>query len=133
MADQILEHIANGMSEREMVQIKGIPSRTVIRKWRDENAEFDAQYARAREIRADLYANDVIDIADDDDIDPQRARNQIDARKWAAGKMAPKTYGDRTIVQGTGDKDDAIHIDNSAGLEQIFSRIARLAAREDTD
>lgn len=51
-------------------------------------------YARARELRADLLADQIIDIADSDG-DPQRARNRIQARQWLASKHAQSTYGDR--------------------------------------
>lgn len=32
-----------------------------------------------------------------------RARLQIDARKWLAGKMSPKKYGDKVAVGGADD------------------------------
>jgi hypothetical protein len=52
-------------------------------------------YARAKEIRADVFADAIIDIVDDDSIDPQMARNRADARKWHASKMNPSRFGDR--------------------------------------
>ncbi|AGG31951.1 hypothetical protein MU9_2906 [Morganella morganii subsp. morganii KT] len=68
------------------------------------------QYARAREIQAELLAEEIIEIADDssgdvivdDDGKEQtnhervaRSRLRVDARKWYASKLAPKRYGDR--------------------------------------
>ena len=38
--------------------------------------------------------DEIIDIADTE-IDPQRARNRIDARRWYASKMKPDKFGDR--------------------------------------
>lgn len=128
-ADRICELVAEGKSIAECAQEKGIPSRTHIYAWLNESEDFKNKYARAREQRADTLAHEVIFIADTED-DPQRARNRMDARKWAAGKMAPKTYGDRTILQGTGDKEDAIHVEGSAVLESLISSLARLASRE---
>jgi hypothetical protein len=52
------------------------------------------QYASARKSRADLYADEILDIADNEP-DPQKARNRIDARKWLAAKMDPHQYSER--------------------------------------
>ena len=54
-------------------------------------------YARAREIRADLWADEIVDIADSA-TDYNKARNQIDARKWLASKHNHRTYGDRVDI-----------------------------------
>ncbi|MRT15310.1 hypothetical protein GJV07_24135 [Enterobacteriaceae bacterium RIT711] len=68
------------------------------------------QYARAREVQAEILAEEIIEIADDssgdvfvdDDGREQtnhervaRSRLRVDARKWYASKLAPKRYGDR--------------------------------------
>src|SRR5258706_80370 len=71
--------------------------------WRD-------QYARAREEQADKLFREIIEIADDksgdcittsdgkpivDHENIQRSRLRVDARKWAAARLAPRKYGDR--------------------------------------
>ena len=80
----------------------------------DERKE---QYARAREAQADKFAEDIIKIADDGTRDTYvdengnertdqdviaRSRLRVDARKWLAGKMAPKKYGDKIAAEITG-------------------------------
>ena len=52
------------------------------------------QYARARELQAQHYANEIVEIADTD-TDANRARVRIDARKWVACKLLPKKYGEK--------------------------------------
>jgi hypothetical protein len=79
-------------------------------RWLDENGDFRDQYARAREEQADKLFREIIEIADDksgdcittsdgkpivDHENIQRSRLRVDARKWAAAKLAPKKYGDR--------------------------------------
>jgi hypothetical protein len=59
-------------------------------------------YARAREERADMIADEVITIADTDP-DPQRARVRIDARKWWAAKVNPRKYADKAEVNVNAD------------------------------
>jgi hypothetical protein len=66
--------------------------------------------------QAEFMAEDILDIADDDSKDIKydedgnescnaefvaRSRLRIDTRKWLASKLAPKIYGDRSIVETT--------------------------------
>jgi len=75
------------------------------------------QYTRAREAQADKLAEDILAIADDGMSDTYtdaegnertnqeviaRSRLRVDARKWLAGKMAPKKYGDKIAAEITG-------------------------------
>ena len=62
------------------------------------NHDFRDQYARAREEQADKLAGECLAIADEVEADSAqvaKARLQVDVRKWHAGKLAPKKYGDR--------------------------------------
>lgn len=71
-------------------------------------------YARAKEYQADYMADEILDIADDARNDwmekrgangetyetlnsehVQRSRLRIDSRKWLAGKLRPRMYGDK--------------------------------------
>jgi hypothetical protein len=61
----------------------------------------DSIYVRAKFARAELIADQIIDIADTEE-DAHRARNRIDARKWCASKLDPKTYGDRIDMNISG-------------------------------
>jgi hypothetical protein len=74
--------------------------------WRalDSDPLLAAEYSRARERKADTFADDIVEIADNDE-DPQRARNRIDARKWVASKLQPRTYGDRIDMNVQGQVD----------------------------
>lgn len=51
-------------------------------------------YALAQQARAELMADELVDIADNE-IDSQKARNRIDVRKWYASKMKPEKFGER--------------------------------------
>lgn len=76
-------------------------------------AKFPDQYARAREAQAETLVEDLLAIADDGRNDTYtdeegnertnqdviaRSRLRVDARKWLAGKMAPKRYGDKQTI-----------------------------------
>jgi hypothetical protein len=90
-----------------------MPAKAMVFRWLAVNEGFRDQYARARETQADSLADDILSIADDarndwmekhgeDDKGWQengealrRSQLRIDSRKWLAGKMKPKKYGDK--------------------------------------
>jgi hypothetical protein len=53
---------------------------------------------RAREAQADKLAKEILELSDkiedDHPVKVQRARLQVDSRKWLAARLAPKKYGD---------------------------------------
>lgn len=81
------------MSLRKICQRKDMPGITTVFEWLERHQTFADQYARARSIQADVLADETVSIADAEK-DPAKARIRIDARKWFAGKVAPKKYGD---------------------------------------
>ena len=94
IADEICERLAEGESMRSILRDAHMPASSSVYKWLRFVPDFAEQYARAREDQADTIADQTVWIADTEE-DPQRARVRIDARKWYAGKLRPKVYGDR--------------------------------------
>ncbi|MCO8017510.1 hypothetical protein NI456_01430 [Brevundimonas diminuta] len=106
VADAICERLADGESLRSICRDDEMPAKSTVFKWLGLIPAFADQYARARETQADSLADDIVDIADDKKLEPNDKRVRIDARKWLAGKLRPKAYGDKVAVVG-GDKTDA--------------------------
>jgi hypothetical protein len=120
VADIICERIADGESLRAICGDDDMPAKSSVFKWLSEQASFSDQYARARETQADAIFDEILDIADDGSNDwmvkntadggaigwrengeaLRRSALRVDARKWMAGKLRPKKYGDK--VQHTG-------------------------------
>lgn len=101
MADKICEKISGGLSLRAICAEPGMPARGTVYRWLIENADFQDQYARARDKQADYFAEEIIEIADSAEAESaavSKAKLQIDARKWAASKIAPKKYGDKQEI-----------------------------------
>lgn len=107
--NKIVDRISNGESLRKICEGKGMPDRSSVFRWLADDEKLRDQYARARDWQADAYADDCTYIADTED-DPQKARVMIDARKWHAGKLAPKKYGDK------------LTLDAEDGLAERFAR-----------
>jgi hypothetical protein len=90
----ICQEIMAGKSLRTICAMEGMPAASTVYAWLRQYPEFSDTYAHAREIQADMLAEEILEIADSD-LDPNRARVMIDARKWLASKLRPKKYGDR--------------------------------------
>lgn len=116
VAEDICKLLMEGESLRSICKRPGMPAISTVMVWLQRYEEFMEQYARAREIQAEILAEDIISLADSaiaDGAAVAKARLQVDARKWYASKMAPKRYGDRiqhdqkiTITDFTDDEID---------------------------
>lgn len=120
----ILDRVANGESLSSVCDADDMPSRKSFFQWVKDNPEIRAQYELAIQMRADKFAEDIIEIADEEVTMVKRSKHQpdhadenadvevvfdptavarnrlrVDARKWLAGKMAPKKYGDKLDVE----------------------------------
>lgn len=99
MADTICERLAAGESLRKMcLEDDNLPNERTVYRWLGSHEDFCQKYARARERQAEPHLEDILEIADADDIKPEDKRVRIDARKWAMSKLAARRYGDKTIL-----------------------------------
>ena len=99
--DTIIDMIAIGESVGKISKTIGKQPSTIYR-WIDEDAELKEIYARAKESKAQVLAEEIIDIADDPDLKPDDKRIRVDARKWVAGKYYGKLFGDRVHTEHSG-------------------------------
>lgn len=130
VADAICERLIGGESLRTICQTEGMPDKATVCRWLAVNEAFRDQYARARELQADILADETLDIADDGSNDwmekfgkdgdaigwqvngeaINRSRLRVDARKWYASKLAPKKYGDKIETAHTGNVDVSLKV-----------------------
>lgn len=107
IADEICEGLAGGRSLHRLCKEEGFPHEATVYRWLQENDSFRESYAHARDRQADRFASEIIEIVDEEE-DAARARVRMDARKWAASKLAPKKYGDKVEHQHGGENGGAI-------------------------
>lgn len=102
LAIEICERIALGESLKHITDDETMPSRSTVHSWLldGQHKEFLDNYERSRELQADVYADEMDDIAHDTKYDTQRARLIIDTRKWTSSKLKPKKYGDKLDLSG---------------------------------
>ncbi len=120
----ICRQIAAGKSLRAICEAEGMPDESTVRAWAIEDVGgFYPHYARAREIQAEKWADEIIEISDDSSGDigtdedgneivnhdvVQRSRLRVDTRKWVLSKVLPKKYGESTTIKG--DKDNPLTV-----------------------
>ena len=120
LADLICARIATGESMRSVARDENMPSAVTMFSWFRKHEYFLKQYTRAKEESADAWADEVVDIPDNQTgnplildgvpmLDPetgrpimvvdaaavQHAKLRVEARKWSASKLKPKKYGEK--------------------------------------
>lgn len=104
-----------------------MPEQACVFKWLQDFDDFAKMYTRARDVQADVLADEIIHLSNTcrkgtvitEKLGPEspdgsqvvierkvvtedmieRTRLQIDARKWWAARVAPQRYGDRLAHQ----------------------------------
>lgn len=114
----VSDFISDGMPIYKACLKAGISKKTYL-KWISESDQYARLHSFAMQDRADAIFEEILNIADatkDDVIEDdngnkiinhnviQRDRLRVDSRKWIAGKLNPKKYGDKVDVTSGGDK-----------------------------
>lgn len=102
LADLICERLADGESLRSICREAAMPGMMTVLDWRNRYPEFRAKYACAREAQAEVMDDMIMTTAKDAGTNPMGARVQIDAYKWRAAKLAPKSFGDKVSHEHSG-------------------------------
>ena len=122
LAEEICARLAAGESLKAICRDPDMPPFSTVQGWaRDDHHGFAAMYDRARELQAQTFADELIDIADDGSNDWVRRENErgrisvvvdkehiarsrlrFEARQWVISKVLPKTYGDKLQLKHSG-------------------------------
>ncbi len=146
VAADICTRLAEGESLRSICRDNAMPGLRTVMGWLfdGDHEEFSQQYARAREAQAEVRADEIVDIADDDTNDCttdkegkavvdhehiQRSRLRVDARKWIAAKLLPKRYGDKLQHTGEGGGPIRVRPDLSKLTDEELDVLERILGR----
>ena len=121
LAKDICHRMAGGESLRQICEPDEMPDRSTVYQWTRTHLDFRDALSAARDAHADMLADEVVYIADTVR-DAQRARNMIEARKWFAGVIRPKQYGNKIDINVT----ETISIDSarSAALARLKQSVS---------
>ena len=117
--EAICRRVSNGETLAAVCRDRGMPVRSTVQWWvvSDTPAGTAARYARAREAQAEAWADQIIELADlcregvkitkkgDGKVEQvtgdmvERARLQVDSRKWLMARLHPRAYGERVQQQ----------------------------------
>lgn len=143
LADAICERIADGESLRRICTDEDMPAKSTVFRWLSLNTAFSDQYAKAKEEQAESLFDEILDIADDgrndymSSVDDegglayklmgeniQRSRLRLDARKWMAGKLRPKKYGEKIEHEHSGSLNVSVNEMSDDDLASIAAGVA---------
>lgn len=137
LGKEICSRIALGESVLHIVQDESMPASSTIYLWLldEDKKEFSDNYAKARNIQAELMFEELLDIADDSSEDvlrtkkvkdentgewvylkeenkefTNRSRLRVDTRKWYLSKVLPKKFGDKTDITSDGKPIPLLHV-----------------------
>lgn len=142
LATELFFRMAGGESVRSICKDAHMPAISTIMLWVASNAHegFSERYAKACEARAQFWADEILDIADDgsndwmEKNDPDnpgysfngeaaaRSRLRVDSRKWLLSKMLPR-YADKQQLEHTGKDGGAIKHEIKETATEKFAAI----------
>lgn len=124
----ILERVADGEAVSVVCRDKGMPSRKAFYAWVLEDEILRSKYEAALQMRGELFAEQIVDIADGSEgceaEEVSSAKLRVDARKWVVSKLLPKRYGDRTTLAGDPDSPLELGVKHMiAGSDELLKKI----------
>lgn len=149
--DEICERMSDGESLRDICKADDMPNKATVFRWLANDQALSDQYARAREVQADAIFDECLSIADNAENDwmernaegnegwavngehLQRSRLRIDTRKWMAGKLRPKKYGDKLAIGGDKEMDPIQNEEVGTGSEKLAAVLEMIASRQVDD
>lgn len=80
-----------------------LPTPRTVYSWLRKHPEFLQNYQEAKEDQADYHADEILEIADNPEIEPGHKKIMVDARRWSTSRFNTKKYGEKqtTVHEGT--------------------------------
>jgi transposase-like protein len=109
IARKICHRLQKGETITKICEDDDMPSIPTVFKWlnrlsKHHSPEFLKAYQEAREIQAEVRADESVDIADDEDIDVRSRAVRVETRKWIASHLLPRKFSSKMQLTGADDK-----------------------------
>ena len=93
LADEICRRMAEqGQTLRAICRDEAMPDKSTVLRWATADVAFRASYTLALAARADDWADEMLEIADEGRVRVRRDRLRVKMRRWLLARSAPKRY-----------------------------------------
>jgi hypothetical protein len=92
IAGKICKRLIMGESLNKICRSDEMPSTVTVYNWLKKYPEFENQYLISRDQQIELYADRLIDIADDAEEDIRISRLKIAVMQWYVSKLKRRRY-----------------------------------------
>ena len=130
--EEVVSRMATGKSLSSVLREPGMPPWATFNRMLRSNEQLRVAYDKAVQDRADKLADEIIELSDavmpeglrgpEASAWVQQKRLQVDARKWVASKLKPRTYGDRIDVSVVDQRISVIDAINEAQARVTHDR-----------
>ena len=130
--EEVVSRMATGKSLSSVLREPGMPPWATFNRMLRSNEQLRSIYDKAVQDRADKLADEIIELSDavmpeglrgpEASAWVQQKRLQVDARKWVASKLKPRTYGDRIDVSVVDQRISVIDAINEAQARVSYDR-----------
>lgn len=136
LADAICEKVETGTPLSRVCKMEGFPTAATVYRWLREYPEFLDKYSVSKRVQLEMLAEEMLELADDDSEDRgnstrvNRARVQIDTRKFILERLLPEKFGNkmRNEISGpNGGPVASVEIDK----EQLARYVAFLSSKKE--
>ena len=119
IADTICTRMSEGFSLRSICRDPGMPSEGTVRGWAVRDVDgFAERYRGARLLLMEYWSDQIVDIADDSELDPRDRQIRTAVRQWIMARISPRRWGDK--MQLGSDPDAPLRImHQQASLESL--------------
>lgn len=145
----LFDELATHGSLRRACRDSSMPLERTVRRWCVEDPQFEAAYARAKQMGIEAMVDETVDIADDGTNDwienydregkhigwklngehIQRSKVRIETRYWLAERLMPKRYGVRSGLDVTS-SDGSLAADPETRAKRLAALVAQAQARK---
>ena len=145
LADKIIALIEEGKSERKICKMAGMPDVSTLSRWKDEHEDFCKRSARARQVSAEKFREEALQVAQEtadfaDDVANGRKvtiggvplveipKGYVDAKRLLVQELNREAairddsrFGDRKKVTMSGENGGPIQVKQEVGVVSSMS------------